>query len=142
MKKNIVKGDYVFVYGTLRIGGSNSLSGWGGVEYQGKTLINGIIHAVTPYYPGLVDATPDFSYEKPLVVGDLFLVTDDEAGRGMDRYEGYPSLYGRETVTCEKGTLAWVYTYNHLKDSHLIESGDWLAWTKEQDYRPKLRHTL
>lgn len=128
MKRNIVAGDYVFVYGTLRVGASNSLSGWSGVKHVNETRINGMLYGVCNSYPG-VGAVSDtlFSEDAPIVKGDLFLVTDDEAGRGMDRYEGYPSLYDRDLVCCEDGTDAWVYTHNNTSAAPVIESGDWMA---------------
>lgn len=116
------KGDFLFVYGTLRPGESASLMGRAGVDYLGKDMICGSIFDLG-WYPGVkLDGGG-------MVTGDVFVITDDAIVSELDSYEGYPSLYGRSQVPTMSGSgVVWIYTYNHtVKSDQRIESGDWQA---------------
>jgi gamma-glutamylcyclotransferase (GGCT)/AIG2-like uncharacterized protein YtfP len=112
----------LFVYGTLRHGHPNGqrfgLTADRLVE-QGAQLHGFRLYDVS-WFPG-IQPTDDLS---SVVVGDVFDVPDELWG-ALDRYEGAPSLYRRETVTV--GNIeAEVYIYNgSINDDQLITSGEW-----------------
>lgn len=122
------KGDFVFVYGTLRQGQVNDLSRWGGgdeARFVGADTISGRLFDCG-WYPGVKDAE-DFGSSEDFVKGEVFELLDDATVPGLDGYEGYPILYDRKTVLTEGGHRAWVYTYNGpVEDSERIAGGDWL----------------
>lgn len=124
------KGDYLFVYGTLRRGENSDLSrNASQIDYIGQDRINGSLYNLG-WYPGVRDA-PDnvkvgFDPDKPAVIGDVFRIRDQGIAAHLDAYEDYPNLYNRNQVLTEKGIKAWVYTYNdETAPDRLIPSGDW-----------------
>lgn len=123
----------VFVYGTLRRGGSNHHR-MAGAEWMGKGTLAGALY--------LIDLNPELSFpalvedEGRSVVGELYLVPD-ETLMDLDRYEGVSEtpdprdeyLRVLRLVKMEQGgeSLAWVWLWNReLGNARLIESGDWL----------------
>lgn len=105
----------IYVYGTLRAGGSSeTLSGF-------KMFDLG-------WYPGVVltDTDDEITVER-------IEVDDDKLAR-LDRYEGYNphrpenSLYVRHPVKD-----GWIYVYNQeLGDARPITEGDWLVHRGEE----------
>ena len=130
------KGDFVFVYGTLRSGeradlfkSSKSFS----IVPMGKDAINGKLYHLGGF-PGvkLLPGVTEFNDKLDRVLGEVGMVKDASIGALLDTYEGYDSdapkqgLYDRELVESMTGRLVWVYTYNHVvMDDQLIETGDW-----------------
>lgn len=123
----------VFVYGTLRRGGSNHFRMVGAV-LVGKGTVEGEIHVIdlNPafLFPALVDAGGK------RVVGELYLV-QDETLKALDDFEGVsePPHFNdeyvrvRRMVKLENGEecTAWVWMWNReLGNGGLIESGNWL----------------
>lgn len=120
-------GDKVFVYGTLRQGfGAHSMFMEGDTEFVRSDRISGTMYALGGF-PGirLGDATT-FDTEGPKVVGEVYTLQNEEVAKRLDRYEGYPNLYGRKQVETESGELAWVYEINREQlPERIIVSGDW-----------------
>lgn len=123
----------VFVYGTLRQGGSNHFR-MVGAEFVGKGTVEGQIHVIDHnpafLFPALVNAAGK------RVVGELYLL-GDETLQALDRFEGVSETpqagdeYVRvqRVVKLENGeeSSAWVWMWNReLGHARLIESGDWL----------------
>lgn len=128
------KGDFLFVYGTLRSGESAERLVAPGSDYIGEDKINGMIYSLGGF-PGLKvrechgdTNVSTFNPEAPVVVGDIFCLRSDTVACDLDRYEGYPSLYDRIMVKTEAGIQVWCYIYNgRVYPEQLIESGDWKA---------------
>ena len=131
------KGDYLFVYGTLRRGESSDLSrNHLQVDYIGEDKINGELFNLG-WYAGVRDATDDeiksFDPEGHVVVGDVFRIRDQGIVPHLDAYEGYPTLYNRVRVKTERDRTVWVYTYNPATaPDRLIPSGDWKTVIKPE----------
>lgn len=129
------KGDFIFVYGTLRKGEradlSKSASSFS-VKDFGMDTINGKLYHLGAF-PGVkLLQSPSFDDSLPKVIGRVFFVLDPSIGAILDAYEGYrvdspkSGLYDRELVETFHGRLAWVYTYNGMvSEDQLIETGDW-----------------
>lgn len=121
------KGDKVFVYGTLRQGfGAYSMFMANGTKFVGSDRISGTMYSLGGF-PGvkLGDAT-SFDTEGAKVLGEVYEIEDDTVPARLDRYEGYPNLYGRKQVRTENGELAWVYEINpEQSPDRIIASGDW-----------------
>lgn len=114
------KGDKFFAYGTLRPGNSAyKFFLEGRARHVGETSIQGTMYSLGGF-PGVrLDGGGR-------VVGDLFEVVDEGLPDTLDRYEGYPDLYGRRMVRCENGSEAWVYEIGMVPPSaNVINSGDW-----------------
>lgn len=122
----VKKGDMLFVYGTLRRGASNDLSNFGGASFVESATIAGRLYGVG-WFPGVKLPEPD-SEEDDRVVGDVFLLNDDNVVVQLDTYEGYPNLYDRSVVETDNERKVWVYTYNPSvsEDSRIVD-GDWIG---------------
>jgi gamma-glutamylcyclotransferase (GGCT)/AIG2-like uncharacterized protein YtfP len=139
----VKKGDFIFVYGTLRRGERADLSKQShnfGVKFCSIDRINGRMYHLGAY-PGVKPLTPpeiaqtsggEFHDKLPTISGEVFLVLNASVVAIMDAYEGYDSdepargLYDRHEVEAESGKTVWVYTYNPMVTAdQLIESGDW-----------------
>lgn len=131
------KGDFLFVYGTLRKGERADLdksASQFSVSFIGKTFVNGLLYHLGGF-PGLKlfpELQGAFNGDMPKVAGESYFVKDASIGALLDAYEGYRSadpkggLYDREQVEDAFGRTLWVYTYNHpVRDDQLIETGDW-----------------
>lgn len=125
------KGDYVFVYGTLRPGQYNfirlGLDKNDQVEVIGPAVLSGAcMYSIHDMYPAVVEG-------EDAVVGELLRILNPKAGENMDRLEGHPNFYKRKLVNVSDGAQAipaWVYYYQHPVDrEELIPSGDWLSRT-------------
>ncbi len=123
----------VFVYGTLRRGGSNHFR-MVGAEFVGKATVEGEIYVIDHnpafLFPALVDAGGK------RVVGELYLL-GDETMEALDRFEGVSEtpqasdeyVRVRRLVKLENGEEcpAWIWMWNRgLGNARWIESGDWL----------------
>ncbi len=120
----------VFVYGTLRKGGSNHFR-MAGAEFAGSGKISGKMVRID-WYPALVPGADSF------VRGELYLVSDETLG-ALDRFEGItpdatePREYRRVKVPVflESGETndAWVWEWiGSLENVEPIEGEDWLAF--------------
>ena len=124
-----LKTQLIFIYGTLRRGGSAHHL-MQGAEFKMKGSISGrLIHI--DQYPGLIHC------DKQRVNGELYQVSDALISE-LDRYEGCfesPPHYLREEieVLLENGetTSAQVYVFQLPEPHHEeIECGDWIEWMK------------
>jgi len=111
----------VFVYGTLRLGGSAHKHFLDGCTHLGRDQLNASLYDMG-WFPAIKFADPDDS-----VVGDLFEVCEGVLD-SLDSYESHPSFYTRTLVTTEGGVKAWAYVFNgSVSESNHIPSGDWLG---------------
>jgi gamma-glutamylcyclotransferase (GGCT)/AIG2-like uncharacterized protein YtfP len=123
-------GELVFVYGTLRRGGSNSFR-MDGAEFVSAGKVTGMLYVIS-WYPGLVlDRGPDET-----VNGDLFRVRPEQLA-ALDEFEGISAneIEGAEyrrvkaPVVIEECEVvpAWVYEWKGpVDEQRRIPSGDWL----------------
>lgn len=132
MSEPVESKDLVFVYGTLRRGGSNAFR-MEGADFIGKGRVEGSLFVIS-WYPGLVPG-PGLGW----VHGDVFRVGPDQM-RALDEFEGLAadeiegSEYRRvqvpvflEGIPREDTRRAWVYEWKGEVDpSRPIPSGDWL----------------
>lgn len=114
----------VFVYGTLRRGGSNAFR-MDGAGFVAAGTVDGRLYRID-WYPGIVldpAAGP--------VRGDLFRVAPDQLA-ALDMFEG-PEYRRVETVIATDGggcETAWVWEWILPADeSARIPGGDWLEGT-------------
>ncbi len=122
--------ELVFVYGTLRRGGSNAFR-MDGAEFVGRGTVAGFLHTIT-WYPGLVLAS-----DCGRVVGELYRVGPEQL-RALDEFEGISAneIEGAEyrrvrvEVVPDDGTdtrIAWAYEcLGPVDEGTLVLSGDWL----------------
>ncbi len=120
----------VFVYGTLRKGGSNHFR-MAGADFTGEGKISGWMYRID-WYPALVCGGETF------VIGELYRV-DDATLVALDRFEGItpdatePREYRRVkvAVNLSKGETeeAWVWEWaGDLGDAEPLDGEDWLAY--------------
>lgn len=116
----------VGVYGTLR-------KGCGAEARLGNAELVDTIEVLIPYamystgpYPVLVSTN---SINK--IVFEVYNIKHSETLRELDAYEGYPDLYGKETIETELGDVI-IYTggdslKEYVKNGYFeqITSGDW-----------------
>lgn len=109
----------VFVYGTLRRGGSNHHL-LGAARYLGRfrtepayTMLN------LGHYPGVI--APGGGS----ILGEVYGVSP-RLLRDLDRLEDVPRLYRRESLATPWG-MAWLYLYQaRALGATAIDDGDWL----------------
>jgi len=114
----------VFVYGTLRQGGSNHHR-MEGAEFIAPATIKARLYRID-WYPGLISdpaACP--------VVGELYTVDDSQLA-ALDEYEGeeYRRVELPVTLTGDPDTtvLAWTWEWlGSVDESRRLPGGDWLA---------------
>ena len=112
----------VFVYGTLRRGGSNNFR-MDGSMWMGAASVNGHLYEVD-WYPGLV--LDDSGAE---VIGDLYEVPADKLD-ALDEFEGseYKRVRTMVQTAEDKAMSAWVWEWDRgIEGLSQIASGDWLA---------------
>lgn len=133
MTKSDTGPELVFVYGTLRRGGSNAFR-MNGAEFVGRGRIEGRLHVIS-WYPGLVPGRGS-----GWVSGDLFRVEAAHLA-ALDAFEGISAgevegaEYRRVTVPVllegalfEESVEAWVYEWTGpVDEERWIPSGDWLT---------------
>ncbi|MCW1923996.1 gamma-glutamylcyclotransferase [Luteolibacter arcticus] len=124
-----ISGELVFVYGTLRRGGSNAFR-MDGAEFVASGKVVGKLYAIT-WYPGLVlERGPE------TVDGDLFRVGPDQL-TALDEFEGisaneiegaeYRRVKAEVTTGDNEVILAWSYEWKGpVEESKRVLSGDWL----------------
>ena len=119
----------VFVYGTLRRGGSNDFR-MAGAEFVAQGTITGRMYRID-WYPGLVldDAGDEIHGEVYSVTPDQLSTLDIFEGLSAGEIEG--SEYRRVQTTVvqqDSQTLtAWVWEWLGLTDeSQRLADGDWL----------------
>lgn len=130
------KREYLFVYGTLRRGLENPMSGFLSMhaDLVGTGSFCGRLYD-TGRYPCAVPSDD----ERDSVAGDIFALKDDghQVLRVLDEYEGCDpenpdrGLYirTRVEVNIESGerVCAWIYIYNRsIKGLKAVPSGDYL----------------
>jgi gamma-glutamylaminecyclotransferase len=120
--------ELVFVYGTLRRGGSNAFRMEGAV-FCGEARVEGELHAIT-WYPGLT-----LKAGAGWVIGEVYQVGPEQM-RALDEFEGLSagevegSEYRRVRVpVLLNGEMvpAWVYEWKGpVEPGKKVVSGDWL----------------
>ena len=121
--------ELVFVYGTLRRGGSNAFR-MDGAELVGLATVGGALYRIS-WYPGLVlDGDGRVSGEVYRVGPELLRALDEFEGLAAGEIEG--SEYRRVKVEADAGNYevveVWVYEWKGAFDEdERIQSGDWLA---------------
>lgn len=123
--------ELVFVYGTLRRGGSNAFR-MDGAEFVGRGEVTGRLVAVS-WYPGLVPGALG-----EWVTGDVFEVSPEHL-RKLDEYEGlaagevegseYRRVRVKVYIAGQQGLLgeAWVWQWiGPVDEAKMIRSGDWM----------------
>lgn len=131
--------ELVFVYGTLRRGGS-AVDKMSGAEHLGTATLYGRLHDLG-WYPGLV-----LDPAGGEVKGDLYAIPEMLLPV-LDRYEGCsvsdsePHEYQRllSSVVTSDGALcsAWVYEMQRdISDLPHIECGDWIKYCAAQEKSP------
>lgn len=124
--------ELVFVYGTLRRGGSNAFR-MEGADFRGAARVEGELHAIT-WYPGLT-----LKAGAGWVIGELYAVGPEQMA-ALDEFEGLSSgevegsEYRRVRVpvqlhetTEQEMTEAWAYEWiGPLNPVNQILSGDWM----------------
>lgn len=134
--------ELVFVYGTLRRGGSNAFR-MEGAEFIGTAKVEGALYAIS-WYPGLI-----LGKDLGCVIGEVYQVGPEQM-RALDEFEGLSageiegSEYRRVKVPlmrpledirygvqleapCGETPEAWAYEWKGPVDKRKrIASGDWL----------------
>lgn len=122
--------NYVFVYGTLRIGHGNH------ARLLGREPLATII-AELPYrmvslggFPGLIPS-PDKAHQ---ITGEIYNV-DEREFRALDMLEGYPTFYNRIQFPLHDYGIdgqAWVYVLDERDGTGNADvvSGDWVEFRK------------
>ncbi len=127
--------ELVFVYGTLRRGGSNAFR-MKGAKFVGRGYVAGKLYTIS-WYPGLV-----LERSGDIVTGEVFRVGPEQM-RALDEFEGLPageiegSEYRRVQVECvvESGglndtSMVWAYEWKGaVEEDRWIPSGDWIEHT-------------
>jgi gamma-glutamylcyclotransferase (GGCT)/AIG2-like uncharacterized protein YtfP len=116
----------VFVYGTLRRGGSNDFR-MADSSFVANGLVRGRLYRID-WYPGfVVDENAD------PIVGDIFMV-DAETIAALDEFEGseYRRVKIEVEVRDETGAVskeqAWIWEWlGETSESQRIAGGDWLG---------------
>lgn len=120
----------VFVYGTLRKGGSNHFR-MASADFLGEGKISGRMYKID-WYPALLCGGETF------VKGELYRV-DGETLKALDDFEGItpdataPREYRRvkATVNLSNGETedAWVWEWTgDISDAQSLDGEDWLAY--------------
>ncbi len=112
----------VFVYGTLRKGGSNNFR-MAAAELVGQGTISGKMYRIS-WYPALVCGG------EGKVRGELYLVPEEDL-QALDEFEGPDYRRTEVPVRMESGEekTAWVWQWTgDLADADPIGGEDWLAY--------------
>lgn len=123
----------VFVYGTLKTGGSNSTLLWSS-RYVGPEVIEGFIMYDLGAYPAVVRT----DNKSDMVGGEVWELSDGTM-EVIDKLEGWKgennssNLYNKEVVQTNYGE-AFVYSLNIVEPYRLkypiIEDGNWETGSK------------
>lgn len=124
----------VFVYGTLRRGAANAMSGrFPGAKFIADARVSGSLYDLGAH-PGLLLNDSD-----SLVSGEVYEV-DDEILNELDAFEA-SSNYRRKRFEVSLGThskMCWTYEPDpeFYSLGTLITSGDWIEYAKTKTDRP------
>jgi gamma-glutamylcyclotransferase (GGCT)/AIG2-like uncharacterized protein YtfP len=131
MMKSATKSEIVFVYGTLRRGGSNAFR-MDGADFLGAGSVRGHLYRID-WYPGLIlaeDGVP--------ILGEIYAVPTLQLA-ALDEFEGvsadenaaeYRRVKTRFTPadTAQPACEAWVWEWiGPTDESQRIPGGDWLS---------------
>lgn len=111
----------IFVYGTLRRGGSNHLR-MAGMDLISSATVHGMLYRVD-WYPALV-LNPD----APAVRGEIYQINDTPLS-ALDEYEGDQYQRVVTTATDAQGQEheVWIWEWiDPIEALQPIPSGDWL----------------
>ncbi|MEY4244609.1 MAG: hypothetical protein RLZZ245_2194 [Verrucomicrobiota bacterium] len=119
----------VFVYGTLRKGGSNHFR-MAGAEFVTAGTIRGRMYRID-WYPGLVldDSGDEIQGEVYAVDAELLAALDVFEGLSAGEIEGSEYRRARATVVARDSRIleAWVWEWLGMVDeSRRVSGGDWL----------------
>ena len=119
----------VFVYGTLRKGGSNHFR-MAGAEFVTAGTIRGRMYRID-WYPGLVldDSGDEVQGEVYAVDAELLAALDVFEGLSAGEIEGSEYRRARATVVARDSRIleAWVWEWLGMVDeSRRVSGGDWL----------------
>ena len=117
-----MKAERVFVYGTLRRGGSNHFR-MEQAEFLSSGTVNGRLYQID-WYPGLV--LDDKAGE---IIGEIYQVPPAVLEE-LDRFEGaeYRRLQTQARLSDGGNVSAWVWEWlGPVDEIRLIKSGDWLS---------------
>jgi gamma-glutamylcyclotransferase (GGCT)/AIG2-like uncharacterized protein YtfP len=128
MTKSDTAPELVFVYGTLRRGGSNAFR-MDGAEFVASAEVSGRLYHIS-WYPGLV-----LGRGKGMVTGDLFRVGPEQM-KALDEFEGisanevegaeYRRVKATAVIEHIEALSAWVYEWKGpVAEERRIASGDW-----------------
>jgi gamma-glutamylcyclotransferase (GGCT)/AIG2-like uncharacterized protein YtfP len=131
-------GENIFVYGTLKKGFGANPKMDGGSDFIQDDRISATMYSLGGF-PGIkvvgeaskTGEPVPFVSEGPTVTGELYRITDEDLPHSLDRYEGYPFLYGRRRVVTASGNVTWVYEWNGEysdpaeKSERLVPTGTW-----------------
>ncbi|MFK7850097.1 MAG: gamma-glutamylcyclotransferase [Akkermansiaceae bacterium] len=125
----------VFVYGTLRRGGSNHFR-MEGADFVGAGTIKGSIY--------MIDWNPQLTYpalvldDKGLVKGELYRVGEEHLaaldvfeGIGVDSWRNDEYRRVETTVYLDSGLEeeSWIWEWNStVQNAARLDDGDWLAY--------------
>jgi gamma-glutamylcyclotransferase (GGCT)/AIG2-like uncharacterized protein YtfP len=124
--------EQVFVYGTLRRGGSNAFR-MAGAEFVGKGRVEGKLYVIS-WYPGMV-----LGRESGWVTGEVYRVSPEQL-RALDEFEGISAneMEGAEYrrvgadvildgMPCDDTLHCHAFEWNGpVAEERRIASGDWL----------------
>ena len=116
----------VFVYGTLRRGGSNHFR-MADAGFVAAGTVRGRLYRID-WYPGLI-----LDDDAGAIVGEIYQVSPERL-KSLDRFEGPDYRRVRVTVYCTDGESstvnAWIWEWLGATDeSARLPAGDWLAAT-------------
>jgi len=117
----------LFVYGTLRQGGSNNKSFLSNSKYLGKDKVKDF--ALYSIY-GLPVIMPKKDWSVVVEVYEINTQTLEE----IDRLEGTPFFYKRKEVTSVAGKTGFIYYQENSGNEQVegrvpMEHGDWKKWS-------------
>jgi gamma-glutamylcyclotransferase (GGCT)/AIG2-like uncharacterized protein YtfP len=120
--------ELVFVYGTLRRGGSNHFR-MSGADFVAEGLATGKIYRID-WYPGLV-LGPEGKVKGEIFSVDAAQLLELDAFEGLSAGEVEGSEYRRVKAAIHTGEGkvigAWVWEWlGPFDESRLVEEGDWL----------------
>ena len=136
--------EYLFVYGTLRMGINNPYSQLlsSSARQVGAATVMGRLYNIGEYPGAIPDETTTF-----LLKGELYELDESLATKvlmQLDRYEGYSprrkkasEFYRAKTIAyTEDGTAVycWIYWYNHsLRGKKRIYEGDYVSFARNRN---------
>jgi gamma-glutamylcyclotransferase (GGCT)/AIG2-like uncharacterized protein YtfP len=117
-----MNGEHVFVYGTLRRGGSNHFR-MDGARFVTAATVRGRLYHID-WFPGLVlDATAG------AIIGEIYQ-TSSAVLEELDLFEGaeYRRLQTQVRLPDGQTVTAWLWEWlGPVNESRRITSGDWLS---------------